>query len=268
MAFSDVGLIAGAVSTSVFVASYLPMLVKAARSRDLSSYSVLNLLLANVGNGVHSIYVFSLPAGPLWALHTFYLVSSALMLFWWARFRHRRYQAAGTGDGRPGAGAGPARRGRVTPAGHPPPLRPANRLRRNGSQARTTSTAWMPASGASISAWPLPARDSARTVQLPGAVKNRKSPVGELTTSAVNSPVASSSRTNAPRTGSVPASTLPCRIAWSTVFTPAGSSADCTGAPHDIRKSFRHCGFRGAGAQAPVAIGTPTSEPYSVQEPS
>ena len=96
MSISDVALIAGTVSTSIFVASYLPMLVKAARSRDLSSYSVLNLVLANVGNGVHSIYVFSLPAGPLWALHTFYLVSSGLMLWWWVRFR--RPQAAASDE--------------------------------------------------------------------------------------------------------------------------------------------------------------------------
>ena len=40
------------------------MLVKAFRTRDLESYSLGNLLIANVGNGVHSIYVFSLPIGP------------------------------------------------------------------------------------------------------------------------------------------------------------------------------------------------------------
>ncbi len=151
MAFSDVGVIAGAVSTSIFVASYLPMLVKAARSRDLSSYSVLNLLLANVGNGVHSIYVFSLPAGPLWALHSFYLLSSALMLFWWARFR-RRNDRAGTRIGQRGAAGRPARQGRATPAGPPRAVVPDERLVWTGSQARRTSTAWIPVHGASTSA--------------------------------------------------------------------------------------------------------------------
>ena len=48
------------------------MLVKAYRTRDLSSYSLGNILLANVGNAVHSVYVFSLPPGPLWVLHSFY----------------------------------------------------------------------------------------------------------------------------------------------------------------------------------------------------
>jgi hypothetical protein len=32
---------------------------------------------------VHSVYVFSLPPGPLWALHSFYLVSTGLMLCWY-----------------------------------------------------------------------------------------------------------------------------------------------------------------------------------------
>lgn len=80
--------IAGMVSTTVFAGSALPMLVKAAKTRDLSSYSVGNLVLANTGNGIHSIYVFHLPLGPIWFLHSFYLLTSALMLFWWVRYRH------------------------------------------------------------------------------------------------------------------------------------------------------------------------------------
>jgi uncharacterized protein with PQ loop repeat len=89
MAATDVAVIAESVSTVVFVASDLPMLLKAVRSKDLSSYSASNLILANAGNVVHSVYVFRLPAGPLWVLHTFYLVGSSLMLFWWSRYRRR-----------------------------------------------------------------------------------------------------------------------------------------------------------------------------------
>lgn len=85
MSLRDAGVVAGTVSTALFVLSYLPMLVRAGRTRDLSSYSPGNLVIANVGNLVHSLYVFSLPAGPLWGLHTFYLVSTALMLWWWCR---------------------------------------------------------------------------------------------------------------------------------------------------------------------------------------
>ena len=79
-------LLAGAVSSAVFVCSTLPMLVKAARTRDLSSYSLGNMLLANVGNLIHSVYVFHLPAGPIWALHSFHMLSTALMLVWYLRY--------------------------------------------------------------------------------------------------------------------------------------------------------------------------------------
>lgn len=81
--------LAGSVSTALFVASTLPMLAKAARSRDLGSYSAGNLVLANVGNLTYAVYVFSLPVGPIWALHSFYLVSSAAMLLMWVGYRRR-----------------------------------------------------------------------------------------------------------------------------------------------------------------------------------
>jgi hypothetical protein len=82
MATLDAPVVAGMISTVLFVGSYLPMLVKAFRTRDLESYSLGNLVLANVGNAVHSVYVFSLPMGPIWILHTFYVLSTALMLLW------------------------------------------------------------------------------------------------------------------------------------------------------------------------------------------
>lgn len=76
-------MLAGMVSTAVFVGSVLPMLHKALRTRELSSYSFGNIAMANLGNVVHSVYVFNLPPGPIWVLHTFYLVSSGLMLYWY-----------------------------------------------------------------------------------------------------------------------------------------------------------------------------------------
>jgi hypothetical protein len=82
--------LAGATSTVIFAGSTLPMLVKAWRTQDLSSYSLGNILLANIGNIVHSFYVFSLPPGPIWALHSFYVVSTALMLVWFLRYGVRR----------------------------------------------------------------------------------------------------------------------------------------------------------------------------------
>jgi len=82
MSIDTIAVLAGTASTVLFAASVLPMLVKAARTRVLNSYSRGNLLLANVGNLVHSVYVAQLPAGPIWALHSFYIVTSALMLVW------------------------------------------------------------------------------------------------------------------------------------------------------------------------------------------
>ena len=72
------------------------MLIKAARTKELSSYSRGNLVLANAGNAVHSIYVFQLPPGPIWALHSFYVIASALMLLWHLRYvrRPRRQPAS------------------------------------------------------------------------------------------------------------------------------------------------------------------------------
>jgi hypothetical protein len=90
MTSTGIPVLAGIASTTIFAASVLPMVVKARRSRDLRSYSRGNLVLANIGNGVHSVYVFDLPPGPIWALHGFYLVTSALMLVWSVRYASLR----------------------------------------------------------------------------------------------------------------------------------------------------------------------------------
>lgn len=104
MTLHDAGVVAGTVSTVLFVASYLPMLHKAWRTRDLSSYSVGNLAVANIGNAVHTVYVLSLPVGPIWALHGFYLASTVVMLWWWLRYRGNRYG----GNRRPSATTDPS----------------------------------------------------------------------------------------------------------------------------------------------------------------
>jgi hypothetical protein len=81
--------LAGIASTVIFACGNLPMLVKARRSKDLASYSFGNLALSNVGNAVHSVYVFSLPPGPVWALHSFYVVAALLMFVWYLRYQSR-----------------------------------------------------------------------------------------------------------------------------------------------------------------------------------
>lgn len=100
MAQGSLPVIAGIASTLIFAGSTLPMLGKALRTRDLASYSLGYLVLANVGNAVHSLYVFSLPPGPIWILHSFYVASTGLMLAWFLRYeqlprrRRRRAQMA------------------------------------------------------------------------------------------------------------------------------------------------------------------------------
>lgn len=81
--------IAGMISTTIFALSTLPMLLKAFKTKDLRSYSLGNILLANAGNVIHSVYVFNLPAGPIWLLHSFYLLTTALMLIWYLRYQWR-----------------------------------------------------------------------------------------------------------------------------------------------------------------------------------
>ena len=71
----------------MFASSNIPMLVKAFRTRNLQSYSLLNIALSNVGNAVHWVYVAGLPWGPIWFLHGFYTVTTALMLVWYLRHR-------------------------------------------------------------------------------------------------------------------------------------------------------------------------------------
>jgi hypothetical protein len=99
--------LAGTLSTVLFAVGMLPMLVKAAHTRDLASYSLGNLVLSNVANAVHSIYVFNLPAGPIWVLHLAYVLASALMLAWWLRYREAGRDKRGTYSAGPeGSAAG------------------------------------------------------------------------------------------------------------------------------------------------------------------
>jgi uncharacterized protein with PQ loop repeat len=88
----DLPIIAGTISTIIFACGELPMLVKAFQTKSLRSYSLGNILLANMGNIVHSIYVFHLPPGPIWLLHSFYLISAALMLIWYLRYERRPHR--------------------------------------------------------------------------------------------------------------------------------------------------------------------------------
>lgn len=78
--------LAGTLSTVLFMLGAMPMLLKAIRTRDMSSYSLGHIAMTNAGNVIHAIYVFSLPPGPLWLMHTFWIVSTALMLAWYLKY--------------------------------------------------------------------------------------------------------------------------------------------------------------------------------------
>lgn len=78
--------IAGFISTALFALGTLPMLTKAYSTKNLSSYSLGNILLSNIGNLIYSVYVFQLPPGPVWFLYFYNLVSTALMLVWYLRY--------------------------------------------------------------------------------------------------------------------------------------------------------------------------------------
>lgn len=86
---TNLPVIAGTISTTIFAFSTLPMLLKAFQTKDLKSYSLGNILLSNVGNVIHTFYVFHLPPGPIWLLHAFYLVTTGLMLVWYLRYEWR-----------------------------------------------------------------------------------------------------------------------------------------------------------------------------------
>ena len=83
---TNLATIAGFISTALFALGTLPMLAKALRTRNLASYSLGSILLSNVGNIIYSIYVFQLPPGPVWFLHSYNLVSTGLMLVWYLKY--------------------------------------------------------------------------------------------------------------------------------------------------------------------------------------
>ena len=82
----SLSVVAGSISSILFICANVPMLVKAYRTRNLRSYSLSNIVLVNVGNVLYWLYISSFPPGPIWALHSFYTLASAMMLVWYLRY--------------------------------------------------------------------------------------------------------------------------------------------------------------------------------------
>lgn len=83
----DVQLMAGSLSSIIFVLGTLNMLAKAWRMKDMRSYSGMMLILNNVGNLIYWVYVLSLPMGPIYVLHGFNTIATLFMLVWWMMYR-------------------------------------------------------------------------------------------------------------------------------------------------------------------------------------
>lgn len=92
-----ISLIAGTVSSLIFVGSHVPTLVKAYRTKDVHSYSCAHLVLVNLGNIIYWLYVISLPVGPVWILHSCYTIFSGLFLIMYLRLQVKKNGAQSAG---------------------------------------------------------------------------------------------------------------------------------------------------------------------------
>ncbi|HEU5484918.1 MAG TPA: PQ-loop repeat-containing protein [Microlunatus sp.] len=93
----ELALFAGSAAVAIFMISQLPMLIKACRTKDLTSYSFANIGLANLGNVLYAVYVLQVPPGPVWAIHLFNLTTSGLMLGLYLRYGRDTASAADLG---------------------------------------------------------------------------------------------------------------------------------------------------------------------------
>jgi uncharacterized protein with PQ loop repeat len=81
-----IALLAGFISGAIFISSNLPMVIKAWHTKNLNSYSLAHIGLANLGNLIHWVYIAALPAGPVWLLHGFNTLVATFMLFLYLRY--------------------------------------------------------------------------------------------------------------------------------------------------------------------------------------
>jgi hypothetical protein len=86
MSIEQLQVIAGMTSTLIFISSNLPMLRKAFRTREMGSYSFAQITLSNVGNLIYWLYIAGLPVGPVWVLHGFFTLVTAVMLIFYLRY--------------------------------------------------------------------------------------------------------------------------------------------------------------------------------------
>ena len=88
MDIQTIQVIAGFTSSIMFATGQIPMLIKVFKTKNLQSYSLINLVFANVGNLIHWVYLITVP-GPLWYLHSFFTITTAIMLLLYLRYEIR-----------------------------------------------------------------------------------------------------------------------------------------------------------------------------------
>ena len=84
--FHYLQILAGSISSLIFVTGTLPMVIKAVKTKNLTSYSLGNIALSNMGNFIYWMYVVGLPFGPAWFLHCFNTLTTLLMLILYLRY--------------------------------------------------------------------------------------------------------------------------------------------------------------------------------------
>lgn len=87
MNLEQIQVIAGSLSGFIFAAGSINMLIKAWQTKDLSSYSLGQIVMNNVGNLIYWLYVISLPFGPIWLMHGFFTFTSLIMMIWCIIYR-------------------------------------------------------------------------------------------------------------------------------------------------------------------------------------
>ncbi len=89
MEMDELQFFAGTASSLIFIMATLNMVVKAFLTKDMESYSIGALVLNNIGNAIHWLYIVSLPVGPIYVLHGFFTLATIFLLVWALIYRHR-----------------------------------------------------------------------------------------------------------------------------------------------------------------------------------
>jgi uncharacterized protein with PQ loop repeat len=83
----QIQMVSGSIAGIIFAMASWNMVVKAWRTKDLSSYSLGQIIFNNVGNLFYWLYVASLPFGPIYLMHGFFTLVSLFMLICYFVYR-------------------------------------------------------------------------------------------------------------------------------------------------------------------------------------